>query len=332
MKIENLVRITGGVLLNTPSVTSITNIQIESCKVSSGSLFIDTNQDENEINEAIKNGAYAILCSNSNITDNEIAWITTQNLNLSIVKLARFYTIKKNLNFIPLETIQYSLIKSLHVKGIITSFLNKPQIALIQILNSKENETFFVLENPFIDMIDPTIKRPLKKVAPSRLTSKGLFFSSFVCEDLYIKDLKLPAFFVPYLCALIKYLKEKNINFTYDNFSNFKHFYAIFINDAMEKKEFGSTSKAVILENNLNLFEKELNFLEKKIAPNCFNIFIPKEIKKKIKTKATKITYENFTEIKQFENKKFRYILAYVKQDSYENLFFQNKDRQMLLF
>ena len=194
MKIENLVRITGGVLLNTPSVTSITNIQIESCKVSSGSLFIDTNQDENEINEAIKNGAYAILCSNSNITDNEIAWITTQNLNLSIVKLARFYTIKKNLNFIPLETIQYSLIKSLHVKGIITSFLNKPQIALIQILNSKENETFFVLENPFIDMIDPTIKRPLKKVAPSRLTSKGLFFSSFVCEDLYIKDLKFLLF------------------------------------------------------------------------------------------------------------------------------------------
>lgn len=54
MKIESLLRITGGVLLNTPSVNTISDIKISPAKILSKDLFIDINNSEDEISEAIK--------------------------------------------------------------------------------------------------------------------------------------------------------------------------------------------------------------------------------------------------------------------------------------
>lgn len=333
MKIESLVRITGGVLLNTPSVTSIVDIQIESKKVKSGSLFIDTNNSNEEIKEAVLNGAYSILTSSiSKIIDEEIAWICVEDLNLAMIKLARFYATDKNFKFIPLCTTQYHLAKSIHLKEKASTLFSEPKFALMQIVNSKNDKMFFVLDNLFVDKIDPTIKRPLKRLEPNRLIERGLFFSTFVFDDIYIKDLRLSSLFVPSLCALIKYFKDEKIEFEIENFLNFKHFHAIFVNDKLEKKEFGGSTKAVIIENNLELFKEELNYVQKRVSQNSLIVFIPSKIIDKITTSAIKIVYKEFNEIKTLKDKKFKYILAYSELENHEEFFLKEEKNQMSLF
>ena len=89
MQISSILDIVDGSLLNSPSISFIYSIKTNSHKVKEGDLFIAKNT--NEIELAIKNGAFAIIIdTNVPIIDNEIAWIKVKNIDLSIIKLIRF--------------------------------------------------------------------------------------------------------------------------------------------------------------------------------------------------------------------------------------------------
>ena len=81
MKIEDILNLTEGVLTNTPKVQAIESATVFYSKVEHGDLFFSSNQEE--IDQAIQNGAYAIVYDDENIIqkDDEIAWI---NINRSI--------------------------------------------------------------------------------------------------------------------------------------------------------------------------------------------------------------------------------------------------------
>ncbi|WP_458701235.1 hypothetical protein ACKGJI_03785 [Sulfurospirillum sp. 1307] len=333
MKIESLARITGGVLLNTPSVNSINKIEIDSSKVNSGSLFIDLNNSQEDMQVAISNGAYCILTSNIiKITDDEIAWINVENLELAIIKLARYYASDKNFKFIPLCKIKYNLAKYLHVKENILTLSNNPAVALLQIINAKDDSLFFIMDNSFIDKIDPTVKKPKEKIYPDKIIEKGLFYSSFIYNDLYIKDIRLPSLFVPFLCSLIDFFQKENLEFKIDNFSDFKHFHTFFVNKNLEKKEFGSTNKAIIVESDIELFKKEIEFISSRVNLDSFIIFIPSKILHEFKLDIITITYSNLNEIKKLKDINFRYLLAYSNTDDYEQIFAKQEIKQMSLF
>ncbi|MDA7848331.1 hypothetical protein N8972_02450, partial [Sulfurospirillum sp.] len=169
-KIDSIVRISGGVLLNSPSVDSIEDIKISSIKVKRGDLFIDVNSSNEEIKIAIENGAYCIITpSIPKISDEEIAWISVEDLEKSIIKLIRFFATQKNFKFIPLLAVQYALAKSLHVEERVKLLSSDPSIALMQILKSESKTLFFVVKNSFIGSIDPTIKQLPSKIEPTKI-------------------------------------------------------------------------------------------------------------------------------------------------------------------
>lgn len=89
MQISSILDIVDGSLLNSPSISFIYSIKTNALKVKEGDLFIAKNI--NEIELAIKNGAFAIILdTNVPIIDNEIAWIKVKNIDISIIKLIRF--------------------------------------------------------------------------------------------------------------------------------------------------------------------------------------------------------------------------------------------------
>jgi len=309
-KIDSIVRISGGVLLNTPSVNSIEDIKISSKNVKRGDLFIDVENSNEDIETAVINGAYAIITATiPKIIDEEIAWISVNDLEKSLVKLARFYAVEKKFRFIPLLSIQYALAKSLHVEGRVKLLSNSTSIALMQILRSENKTLFFVVENSFIQNVDPTVKQLKEKIEPEQIFENGLFHSSFIYKDKFIKDIRLSSFFVPYLCSLIECLDNLKIKYKIDNFNNFEHFYPQFITSKFEKSDFGSTRKVIIFENDFELYTKELNYIYKRID--------------------NKLVATNIEEIKNID---FRYALINTQRVNFDEFFKKREVVQMEFF
>ena len=99
MKIEDILNLTEGTLSNTPKVQAIESATVFPSKVDHGDLFFSSNQEE--IDKAIENGAYAIVYDDENIVrhDEEIAWIKVSNIQLAAFKLIRYVVIKKEAIF-----------------------------------------------------------------------------------------------------------------------------------------------------------------------------------------------------------------------------------------
>jgi len=309
-KIDSIVRISGGVLLNTPSVNSIEDIKISSKSVKRGDLFIDINSSNEEIEEAVENGAYCILTGLiPKISDEEIAWVSVKKLEKSLIKLARFYATQKNFKFIPLLDVQYSLAKSLHIEERAKLLSNIPSEALIQILKSEKKALFFVVQSSFIESVDPTIKQLPTTIKPDQIFEYGIFHTSFVYKERFIKDIRLSSFFIPYLCSLIEYLDNLKVKFKIENFNNFEHFYPQFVTSRLEKSDFGSTRRVIIFESNFELYKKELEYLYKRVDK--------------------KLIIKNIEELK---NREFRYALIHGKKEKFEELIEEKKIVQMELF
>lgn len=331
MRIESLIRITGGVLLNTPSVTSINDIKIYPNKIQRENLFIDINSNQEEINIALENGAYAILTSTLLTNkDEETAWIYLEDLDQAIIKLARYYSTEKKFKFIPLSLVQYKLAKCIQIDKKAKVLSIKPQDALMEILKAEYNELFFVVNNDFIAKIDPSLTLPKNKIAATQTLKSGVFHSSFVFNDKFINNIRLSPFFIPYLCSLINYLDDLKVEYKIENFNNFEHFQPLFINNKLEKKDFGSTNKALIFESNFELFKEELNFLEERLDTNSLVTLIPEG--KNLTCKSVKIIYKNFFEIKNLKDIDFRYTLIYGEIKDFEESLKMQENKQMSLF
>lgn len=331
MRIESLVRITGGVLLNSPSVDSINDIKISSKKIQRENLFIDVNNNEEEINEAIENGAYCILSTTiPHIKDNEIAWINVDCLNDAIIKLSRFYASNKNFKFIALSFIQYKLAKCIQINKKARVLSQDIAEALTQIIHAQDNELFLVLNSEFIVDVDPSITLPKNKIYPQQIHKSGIFYSSFIYNDKFFNNIKLSPFFIPYLCSLIEYFDKLDIDYKIENFNNLEHFYPQFINNKLEKKDFGTTNKALIFENDFELFKQELNFLETQLDISKLVVLIPN--KTNFTCKVTKMMYNNFFEIKNLQDKNFRYALIFGDIKNFEESLKMTTHTQMSLF
>lgn len=331
MRVESLIRLTGGVLLNTPSVDSIDDIKISPSKIQRENLFIDINNSEENRNIALENGAYAILTSSiPKIKDEEIAWICVENMEQVLIKLARYYATEKNFQFIPLSLIQYKLAKCIQIDKKAKVLSTKPEDALIEILKTENNEIFFVVNSDFITKIDPSLLLPKDTINATQIFNSGIFYSSFIFNEKYYNNIRLSPFFIPYLCALIDYFDKLQIQYKIDNFNNFEHFQPLFINNRLEKKDFGSTNKALIFESDYALFKKELDFLEERLDNNSLVIFIPEE--KNLTCKSIKLIYKNFFEIKNLKDLNYRYVLIFGEIKNFEELLEMHEHKQMSLF
>jgi len=309
-KIDSIVRISGGVLLNTPSVDAIEDIKISSSKINRGDLFIDVNSSKEEIEIAVQNGAYCIITELiPEISDEEIAWISVENLEKSLIKLTRFYAITKKYRFISLSSVQYALLKSLHLEERVKLLSNYTPEALMQILKSEEKTLFFIIKNSFLESIDPTIKKADEKIEPDKIFENGLFNSSFIYKDKFVKDIRLSSFFVPYLCSLIKQLDDLEIKYTIDNFKQFEHFYPQFVTSKLEKSDFGSTRKVIIFEKDATLYKDELGYLYERVDKTII-----------------------VDDIEKLKSVNFRYALINAKKEDLDEFLKEKKTMQLELF
>lgn len=311
MRIENLARITGGELLNSPFVSSIKGIAFELEKVERGNLFVDYYESPAQHETAVQNGAYAILtASYPKVTDKEIAWLHVKDMELSLIKLARFFASSKDLSFILLSPMQYELAKCLHLDFQTKLLGDSIKAAIFDILHVKEKTLFFVTQEQFIEKIDPTFKQIETNIAPEKIFSKGLFHSSYILNGHFYPELRLPKFLVPTLCALQNFFDKELISYKIESFSNFHHFHPIFVNSFLEKKDFGTSQRVLIFEKEKKFFDRALQYILAETGGEKLSLLLPREYFDEYPKELKKYPYSNKGDFTQLIGESFHYVLV----------------------
>ncbi|MFT7859596.1 MAG: hypothetical protein ABXS93_01540 [Sulfurimonas sp.] len=263
MRLENILALIHGELINSPYVSEFNNIVFELKDVKRGDLFVA--YDENTIDEAILNGAYGIIFNKpTQISDTEIAWIKVQDLDDSLKRLLRFKLIDKNITVYQTNEIILKLALQVLTE---TSFF-----ALEDDIKSIFSKLEDIQDGGVVlfcaEMLSPEIFTEVKALPNNvvehiEIIEQTLFESSFIYDNIFYERQLISPFFIPYLEQLLHLFKSLKINFRLRKFTPIEHFEAVFTNKNFEIKEFGTSDKVLIFEKSESFIKSEIEYLSK---------------------------------------------------------------------
>jgi hypothetical protein len=246
MKIETLVNLIKGELLNRPFISEVTSFTKDSEEVRRGSCFFSNNFDE--IKQAVKNGAYAIVSEKEfEIIDKEIAWIKTTSIKNAIFDIFKYENIKTKIFYT--DKITAHIIKKMN------------QDKKVIVLENEENMLKALnLGEKYLISFDPLFKEIFKNIEELQkieinLEQLTLFKSKY--ENI---ELNLPYVYKNNFGAALNFFKKNNLKYTLE--FELERFKPVFINGRFEKVEYGESDRVLIIGiENDEYFFKELNYL-----------------------------------------------------------------------
>ncbi|MEA3512413.1 MAG: hypothetical protein U9R37_02330 [Campylobacterota bacterium] len=277
MQITALTDIVEGKLLNTPAISFITQIILNVKKVHEGDAFICFDQEDIQI--AVKNGAFAIISEFiPDIIDNEIAFIKVDSINKAITNSLRYKLLNKNINFIKINKIFYHLLKIFKTKDMKDIILLKNDINIdFELLNNIETtKIIFSTNDTFLSAITSDfmiLKNHDFKI--ENLTTHSLFETSFSHKDKFFDRLKLPTV---YINDLLEQLELFDYKLDLKKLHNFNLFKPLFINKSSQIVPFGQTNRFILANEDSNISDIEINFLEKSYTYGDIKILDAKEL------------------------------------------------------
>ena len=279
MRLENILALTNGRLVNNPFVKIFENIVYDLRYLKRGDLFVAF--DEDNIEEAVQNGAYGIVFDKpTQINDAEIAWIKVPNCEDALKRLLRFRLIEQDVTVYKCNEIILKL--ALQV-------ITDPRFIVVRGDIKSVYTQIWNLENQAVLLFCPTLcdenlftdtkELVVSEVEPIEIMEQTLFETSFIYENIFYERQLLSPFFIPYLEELLHLYKSLKINFRLRKFTPIDHFEAVFVSNKMQIKEFGTSDKVLIFEPNSELIDLEIAFMQKNTTWAKSIYLIPHSIK-----------------------------------------------------
>ena len=300
MRLENVLALTYGTLVNEPFVKIFTNVVLEAKAVKRGDLFMAF--DETSIEEAILNGAYGIIFSKpTQISDSEIAWIKVSSIEDALKRLLRFRLIDKNIKAYETNEIVLKLALQVITEQTFIAVLGDIQTLCKQLWEIDEGAT--VLFCPTLcdkEVFTNIIELSDRAYEHVNIIEQTLFETSFIYNDIFYERQLISPFFIPYLEILLHLFKNLDINYRLKKFMPIDHFEAVFTNKKFEIKEFGTSDKVLIFEKSSELIESEVLFLEREVTWAKTLYVLPssqENIVDKIKNREDVVLYKSQNEI-----------------------------------
>jgi len=297
MRLENVLALTDGKLINTPFVKQFTTLAFDASRVKRGDLFVAF--DETGIEEAILNGAYGLLFDKpTQIRDNEIAWIKVKDLEDALTRLLRFRLIEKDIIVYECNEVVLKLAMQINTE---VSFIVLSGDLHDNIKDLWELETQTTLL--FCPSITPKELFTQVKQIPSftsasiTIVEQTLFESSFIYKGVFYERQVISPFFIPYLEELLHLFSSLDINFRLKKFVPIDHFEAVFTNKKFEIKEFGTSDTVLIFEKDCKLVKDEIAYLQTKASWATIIFLIPSWHSDNFDSLENVIIYKNENEI-----------------------------------
>jgi hypothetical protein len=257
MKIDTVVDIFRGVLLNTPYISFINEVKIDKNSVKQGDLFISSNKKDIEL--AIKNGAYAIVFDNEKIkmNDDEIAWIKVKDINSAIFNYIRMYILHQKKSLFYVTPFQKDLIEQLNIK--IISIINEKTF-FEDIINDKD--ILVSSDIPFLNNITKKFNNINERLIENiDVLHYSIFETNVKYGDRVYNKVKVPKPFIREAFTLIEFLNDCEINISINDLKFSKYFNPIFVDYNLSKKEFGKTQSALVLNDDNFYLSEQTTFL-----------------------------------------------------------------------
>ena len=260
MKIEDILNLTEGILSNTPKVQAIEAATVYHSKVDHGDLFFSSNQEE--IDKAIENGAYAIVYDDENIVrnDNEIAWIKVSDIQLAAFKLIRYVIIKKEAQFFLLSEHELTFLKMILLhKNNISFISNDWRKAFEQILNS-DGSLFVGTDKELMKLIKPDIAK-LEREVEGYPVSDTLFRTTFKVGGFVYQEKELIPFHLEYLLRAIDFCDKEGLPYSVDRIKYTKHFMPVFIDLKLKSTRPSNSDRVAIFTDSLSNITKAREYV-----------------------------------------------------------------------
>ena len=299
MRLENLLALTNGSVVNTPFVNSFENIVFDVRKVKRGDLFVA--YDDEMIEEAILSGAYGIMFDKpTQIRDSEIAWIKVASLEDALKRLLRFRLIDKEIKVYKCNEIILKLAMQVMTESNFLPLWGDIKQIYTLLWDAEDLKT--ILFSPALvceDIFTDVNELPQDGANKEKITimEQTLFETSFIYNDIFYERQLISPFFIPFLEDLFYFYKTLGINFRLKKFTPIDHFEAVFTNKNFEIKEFGTSDKVLIFERNTDLMKQEIAFLEQRAAWAKIICLVPESLASQLSEGENIVGYKNKQEI-----------------------------------
>jgi len=250
MKIEDILNLTEGTLSNTPKVQAIESATVYVSKVEHGDLFFSSNQEE--INQAIENGAYAIVYDDENIVknDEEIAWIKVSDIQLAAFKLIRYVIIKKEAQFFLVSEHELTFLKMILTHKTNIDFIaNDWRKAFEQILNS-DGTLYVGTDKELMKLIKPDIQK-LERDVDGYAVFDTLFKTTFKVGGFVYQEKDLIPFHLEHLLRVIHFSDENSLPYDIERLKYTKHFTPVFIDAHLHSTKASKSEQVAIFTDNI---------------------------------------------------------------------------------
>jgi hypothetical protein len=243
MTIAQIVDLTKGELISSPSISKIETIKINPSKIERGDLFIHS-PFYNDLTQALSKGAYGVITSQK-ITplDNEIAWIVVQDVEEAILRLLRYQLLQQNITFFHLPQSTYTILKNFNNDKSVL-FIDESIYWYVEMLFNQKHLAYIIgfnkaLLNALSSNIEEFIfDNALDTISPSN----SLFISNINHQESHISYR-----YHSILSQIFNFKIKKNLVFKIIK-PVAQHFEPIFINKDFEMIPFGSSERVIILD------------------------------------------------------------------------------------
>ena len=329
MKINSIIDIIDGKLLNSPSISFIYSFKTDVNKVKEGDLFIANNLDDIQI--AVQKGAFAIITKSIYpIIDNEIAWIKVDDINTIIIKLIRYKLANFNLKAYFCNDISYELLTVFSSNEKKVKLISKDLGKFISTIDEIDGNSIIISKDiELLNKLYPNNTNFEKEnFSITNLIEHSIFEVSFTYKDTYFQRIKIPSIYIEDFIRVYNFLSLNE--FDDSKLKNFNFFKPIFLDKNLTIIEFGKSNKFIIVQNEPSLINKEINYLEDKFS-YAKTVYITSTYIKNISVE--QIIVKDINKIKNvIENQSFNalYISGFKFEDIQQILL--KKEKELSLF
>lgn len=275
MRINEIVEIIHGNLLNNPPLSAFENVTTNLAKVQRGSLFIATTPESAK--EAIALGAYGIVFEDGDMPmiDNEVAWIRVDLLQDAITRFIRFHLLMRNIALLYLSNIEFDIAKEI-IDDEYTCILEGGYGDLLEVIQ-KENLKNLILKNStLLELSLENIPTPHPENMPFRVISCTLFDSKIYFNSQR-NVISLPSVFLNDLAVVITMCQAQDIHISLEKFEGIPHLKPNFVDSKNHLCKFGQTGRVIIAEEDLNAFKEYSGYILANAKWAKVALFVPQE-------------------------------------------------------